>query len=126
MVSGPNYSADAEGSVPLILFPEGCAYRHFAITALRDHKRPWHLSFVSPSFDCLKSAAVEGMGITVLARALVAPPLRVVRHGSPLPIIELAYSFGRRSNSRVVNELANYLAERLTNAGTTLAPQMAS
>jgi DNA-binding transcriptional LysR family regulator len=33
---------------------------------------------------------------------------------------------GRRSNSRVVNELANYLAERLTNAGTTLAPQMAS
>jgi DNA-binding transcriptional LysR family regulator len=128
-VSGPNYSADAEDPVPLILFPEGCAYRHFAITALRDHKRPWHLSFVSPSFDCLKSAAVEGMGITVLARALVAPPLRVVRHGlrlPPLPTIELAYSFGRRSNSRVVSELANYLAERLTNAGTMLASPMAS
>jgi DNA-binding transcriptional LysR family regulator len=128
-VSGPNYSADAADSVPLILFPEGCAYRHFAITALRDHKRPWHLSFVSPSFDCLKSAAVEGMGITVLARALVAPPLRVVRHGlrlPPLPTIELAYSFGRRSNSRLVGELANYLAERLTNAGSMLAPQMAS
>src|SRR6516164_10995007 len=127
-VSGPNYSADAADSVPLILFPEGCAYRNCAVAALRDHKQAWHLSFVSPSFECLKSAAVEGMGITVLARALVAPPLRVVRHGlrlPQLPTIELAYSFGR-SNSRVVGELAHYLADSLVNAGTTLAPRMVS
>ena len=64
---GPNYAPDADSSVPLILFPEGCAYRRCAVNALKDHKRPWHLSFVSPSFECLKSAAVEGMGITVLA-----------------------------------------------------------
>jgi DNA-binding transcriptional LysR family regulator len=118
-VSGPNYVPDAECSIPLILFPEGCAYRHCAITALRDHNRPWHMSFVSPSFECLKSAAVEGMGITVLARALVTPPLRVVGHGlrlPQLPTVELAYSFGRRSNSRVVSELANYLADSLTDA----------
>ena len=80
--------------MPLILFPEGCAYRRFAVAALQDHKRPWHLSFVSPSFECLKSAAVEGMGLTVLARALVTPPLRVVRHGMrlpQLPSVELVY-----------------------------------
>jgi hypothetical protein len=37
-----------------------------------------------------------------------------------LPTVELVYSFGRRSNSnsRVVSELANYLADSLTNAGT--------
>ena len=128
-VSGPNYSADTADSVPLILFPEGCAYRNCAVAALSDHKQSWHLSFVSPSFECLKSAAVEGMGITVLARALVTPPLRVVRHGlrlPQLPTIELAYSFGRRSNSRLVGELAHYLADSLVNAGTTTAPRMAS
>ena len=128
-VSGPNYSADAADSVPLILFPEGCAYRNCAVAALSDHKQSWHLSFVSPSFECLKSAAVEGMGITVLARALVTPPLRVVRHGlrlPQLPTIELAYSFGRRSNSRPVSELAHYLADSLVNAGTTTAPRLAS
>jgi DNA-binding transcriptional LysR family regulator len=115
--------------VPLILFPEGCAYRRCAVAALKDHKRPWHLSFVSPSFECLKSAAVEGMGITVLARALVAPPLRVVRHGlrlPQLPSVELVYSYGRRSNSRVVSELANYLADSLTNAGTMHPASMTS
>jgi DNA-binding transcriptional LysR family regulator len=128
-VSGPNYSPDSADSVPLILFPEGCAYRHNAISALRDHKRPWHVSFVSPSFECLKSAAVEGMGITVLALALVTPPLRVVRHGlrlPQLPTVELAYSFGRRSNSRVVGELANYLVDSLANAGTSRLPRKAS
>ena len=119
-VSGPNYSPDAASPMPLILFPEGCAYRRCAIAALKDHKQPWHVSFVSPSFECLKSAAVEGMGITVLARALVTAPLRVVRHGvrlPQLPAVELAYSFGRRSNSRVVGELANYLVDSLTNVG---------
>ncbi len=128
-VSGPNYASDIGDSVPLILFPEGCAYRHCAVAALRDHRRPWHVSFVSPSFECLKSAAVEGMGITVLARALVTPPLRVVRHGlrlPQLPTVELAYSFGARSNSRVVSELANYLADSLTNAGNLRGPQTIS
>ena len=128
-VSGSNYSPDSADSVPLILFPEGCAYRHNAISALRDHKRPWRVSFVSPSFECLKSAAVEGMGITVLARALVTPPLRVVRHGvrlPQLPAVELVYSFSRRSNSRVVGELANYLVDSLANAGTSRLPRKAS
>ena len=118
-VSGPNYVPDAASSIPLVLFPEGCAYRRCAVTALKDHKRPWHVSFVSPGFECLKSAAVEGMGITVLARALVTPPLQVIGHGlglPQLPTVELAYSFGRRSNSRVVSELANYLADSLTGA----------
>ena len=50
---------------------------------------------------------------------LVAPPLRIVRHGMrlpQLPTVELVYSHGRRSNSRVVSELAIYLADSLRNA----------
>jgi DNA-binding transcriptional LysR family regulator len=123
-VSGPNFVPDSHVSLPLILFPEGCAYRRFAVAALKDHKRPWHLSFVSPSFELLRSAAVEGMGITVLARALVAPPLQVVKHSlrlPQLPTVELAYSQGRRSNWRVVSELANYLADSLTGAAAPRA-----
>ena len=129
-VSGPNFAPEAQESVPLVLFPEGCAYRRCAIAALQENRRQWHLSFVSPSFECLKTAAVEGMGITVLARALVAPPLRIVRHDlrlPQLPTVELVYSQGRRSNSRVVSELANYLAESLTNTGAgRAAPLLAS
>jgi DNA-binding transcriptional LysR family regulator len=116
---GPNFSPDTLSSLPLIMFPEGCAYRRLAIASLKSHERQWHLSFVSPSFDCLKSAAVEGLGVTVLARALVAPPLRVISHepGLPqLPSVELAYTRGKRSNSRAVSELTNYLTDKLTNS----------
>jgi DNA-binding transcriptional LysR family regulator len=118
-VAGPHYSPEAPNSLPLILFPEGCAYRRLAISALKDQSRRWHLSYVSPSFECLKSAAIEGLGVTVLARALASPPLRVIHHGlslPQLPAVELAYSRGKRSNSRVVAELANFLADSLANS----------
>jgi hypothetical protein len=40
--------------------------------------------------------------------------------------VELVYSYGRRSNSRVVSELAHYLADSLTNAGSTPAARVPS
>lgn len=123
-VSAANFAPTSSESVPLIVFPEGCAYRRHAIAALQEQKRPWHLSFVSPSFECLRSAAMEGMGVTVLARALVAPPLRVISHRlrlPELPTVELVYSQGRRTNARVVSELATYLADNLANSGSAAA-----
>ena len=120
-VAGANYLPDALQSIPLILFPEGCAYRRCAIAALGGEKRNWHLSFVSPSFELLRAAATEGMGITVLARSLVTAPLRIISHNvrlPELPTVELVYSQGRHTNSRVVGELATYLADSLTNCIT--------
>lgn len=121
-VASPTFVPDIGASMPLVLFPEGCAYRRSAQTALKDHERPWHMSFVGPSFECLRAAAIEGMGITVLARALVSAPLRVLGPGfglPPLPAVEVVYAYGRRTNSRVVSELANFLADSLANSGVT-------
>lgn len=115
-VGGPSYAPESHESVPLILFPEGCAYRRFAISALQDSERLWHISFVAPSFECVRAAVLEGLGITVLARALVAPPLRILTQGiglPQLPAVELAYSKNIRGNIEVVSELANYLASNL-------------
>jgi DNA-binding transcriptional LysR family regulator len=124
-VAGANYVPDANDSMPLILFPEGCAYRRCAIAALGEERRDWHLSFVSPSFELLRAAAIEGMGITVLARSLVTAPLRIISSNvrlPELPTVELVYSQGRRTNSRVVSELATYLADNLISARTSSKP----
>ncbi|MDA9406228.1 LysR substrate-binding domain-containing protein [Bradyrhizobium sp. CCBAU 45384] len=118
-VAGPNFECDEMNSIPLVLFPEGCLYRRCALASLKLHGSPSHISFVGPGFDSLKSAAIDGMGITVLARALVKPPLKIVPHGlrlPQLPAVELAYSQSQRSNSRVVNELTNHLADSLAMA----------
>jgi DNA-binding transcriptional LysR family regulator len=122
--AGRNFTPALDSSIPLILFPEGCAYRRFTISALRKSRRSWHISFVSPSFECLKTAVAENHGITVLARTLVSAPMREVGHQvglPPLPTIELAYMYGHKHRSRVVTELTHYLANSLTN---TDAPQM--
>lgn len=121
-VAGGNYVPTVQQSLPLVLFPEGCTYRRLAVSALRAHGCPWHISFVSPSFECLRTAVVEGLGVTVLARALVAPPMRIVSHsvGLPsLPPIELVYAYGRKNRSRVVTELARHLIDSLTAANPT-------
>lgn len=119
-VCGPNYSLN-EASIPLVLFPEGCAYRRHAIAALRVDGRRWHLSFASPSFECLRTATIEGLGVSVLARALVSSPLRIVRQDllPRLPAVELAYRYGRRTNSRTVGELAAFLADKLATRDLT-------
>jgi len=113
-VSGPNYSGDDNQSVPLILFPEGCAYRRFAIAALKDHTRAWHLSFVSPSFECLKSAAVEGMGnyraCPCAGRAAAAdrPPWHA---SATVTDGELSILTAGGATRESVSELASYLAD---------------
>ena len=119
-VSGPNYVPESGATVPMVLFPEGCTYRRSAQNALRSRNRKWQLSYVGPSFECLRTAAIEGMGVTVLGRALVEAPLRVLgpSYGLPaLPAVEVAYAFGRRSRARVVSELALFLADGLSNSG---------
>jgi DNA-binding transcriptional LysR family regulator len=119
-VARSNFTPASKQSLPLILFPEGCTYRRLALSALRGHNMRFHISFVSPSFECLKTAVVEGLGITVLARALVSTPMRVVGHRAglpPLPLVEVAYMYGHEERARVVMELAHFLADNLNDAG---------
>ncbi|MDA9540813.1 LysR family transcriptional regulator [Bradyrhizobium sp. CCBAU 21362] len=126
-VTGPHFECEEMDSIPLVLFPEGCAYRRCALASLKAHGSPSHISFVGPSFESLKSAAIDGMGITVLARALVKSPLKIVPHGGrlpQLPAVELAYSQSQRSNSSVVNELTNHLADSLAMADQAPADRL--
>lgn len=118
-VTGQNVALPPIDSVPLVLFPEGCTYRRLAVDQLRKVGRPWHLSFVSPSFECLRTAICEGLGVTVLARALLTPEMRVVDHVTdlpPLPQVDLVYAHGRDSKTREVCELTDFLISSLNNA----------
>ena len=108
----------------LVLFPEGCTYRRVAIEGLRRKGRPWNLSFVSPSFECLRTAIDEGLGITVLARALVTPEMQIVDHaaGLPkLPAVDLVYVRAPEGRRREVDELSEFLIASLNEAMVPMA-----
>ncbi len=107
----------------MILLPEGCAYRRCAIAALKASKSAHSTSALLAqalnAFGRLLSAA---WGNPVLARVPVAPPPRIVSLSAmlpDLPAIDLVYTQGRRSNSRVLGELATYLADNLANTPVT-------
>jgi len=53
-------------TLSLVLAPQPCIYRARALAALDKAKRPWHISYTSPSLAGTLAAVQAGLGITVL------------------------------------------------------------
>ncbi|WP_245929552.1 LysR family transcriptional regulator [Brenneria roseae] len=78
--------------IPLITFPEGCVIRTCAIQALERAGKPYFLSYVSASFENIRSAAANGLGIGLLPQKAVTGDLQVLSsaYGAPgVPAIQL-------------------------------------
>jgi DNA-binding transcriptional LysR family regulator len=71
--------------VPLVAYPEGCAYRMAMLKALNLAERPWRLALDSPSLAAIEGAVRAGLGITVMAERTVPPGLAALPPSSGLP-----------------------------------------
>lgn len=102
--------------LPLALHPAGCQFRQAALTALDKAKRPWRLSYVSPSLSALAGAAVAGLAVIVSKGRTVPRGLVVLDQddGMPaLPSFEIALHRAPRSKNQAVVALADHLADAL-------------
>jgi len=61
-----NSDIHKEHPLPLILYPPGCAYRTRALTALESAGIPWRIAFETPDWQSIRTAAKEGLGVTLL------------------------------------------------------------
>lgn len=79
--------AKDENGIRIVCYPEGCLYRRSMLTALQRDGRPFQIVYTSPSLSGLEAAVGAGFGLTVLARRIVPPALRVMEaaHGLPRP-----------------------------------------
>ncbi|WP_353117399.1 LysR substrate-binding domain-containing protein [Nitratidesulfovibrio sp.] len=68
-------AADSDGVLPLVLFPEGCAYRDLAVAALASAGRPWRVAVVSATLPALTAAVLGGAGVAPLPASAVASAL---------------------------------------------------
>jgi len=88
------YAADqplpANEPLPLAVFPEPCAYRESAITALSKADRPWRIVFESGSMAGCLSAARAGFAITIIADSQRSESLRVLGVEDGLPKLPAA------------------------------------
>lgn len=97
-----------EKPLSLVLSPQPCIYRARALAALDRAKKPWHISYTSPSLAGTLAAVKAGLGITVLPANMLPHGIHPIRKEMKLP--ELADA-----------EIALLKRDDLTKAGEMLA-----
>ncbi|HXM30523.1 MAG TPA: LysR family transcriptional regulator [Chthoniobacterales bacterium] len=96
--------------IPLVAFPDGCAYRRAALSALKRRKKSTFFSYISASYENIRSAVSAGLGIGVLPLGAVAGDHVVLtaKDGFPdLPPVHLMLMY--RSPEPVFDQFADML-----------------
>ena len=76
---------NADETLRIVCYPEGCLYRRNMLTALQRDGRNFELVYSSPSLSGIEAAVSTGFGITVLAERFVSGKFRklAARHNLP-------------------------------------------
>ena len=75
----------AEKTLSLVLSPKPCIYRARALAALDRARKPWHLTYTSPSLAGTIAAVKAGLGITVLPANMLPAGIHSVQKKLKLP-----------------------------------------
>lgn len=74
-----------EEPLSLVVSPQPCIYRARALAALDRAKKPWHISYTSPSLAGTLAAVKAGLGITVMPANMLPPGIHPLRCEGKLP-----------------------------------------
>ncbi|PHM49696.1 transcriptional regulator [Xenorhabdus miraniensis] len=96
--------------IPLVIFPKGCVIRQYATKMLDHVNKPYFFSYVSSSFEDIRSAISHGLGIGLLPRSALTDDQCVLstKHGVPsAPAIQLILHVADQSDLHT--HFADYL-----------------
>jgi len=105
-----------QGSLPLVVFAQGCLYRNHAIHSLEASGRDWHIAFASQSLISIQAAVSANLGISLLPSSAVQDDHRVLLDQPGLsapPATELALLSATRLLPVAQQHLVDYLIEQL-------------
>lgn len=83
-VGSDNFVLEEE-PLSLVLSPHPCIYRARALAALDRAKRPWHISYTSPSLAGTTAAVKAGLGISVLPANMLPGGIHPIGMEATLP-----------------------------------------
>ena len=96
--------------LPLVAFPDGCAYRRAALATLEKRAKPSFFAYTSASYENIRNAVSAGLGIGILPACATTPDhfILTASEGFPkLPNVRLMLRY--RSRGRVLSQLAEVL-----------------
>lgn len=104
------------GSLPLVVFAQGCLYRDHAIHSLEACGRDWHIAFASQSLISIQAAVSANLGISLLPATALQNDHCVLKDIPGLdapPPTELALVSAKRLLPLAQQHLVDYLIEQL-------------
>lgn len=101
-----------EASLSLVLSPQPCIYRSRALAALDKAKKPWRISYTSPSLAGTIAAVKAGLGITVLPANMLPSGIHPLRKLPELADAEIAL-MKRKDLSKASEMLVEHIVHSL-------------
>lgn len=104
----------SEATLSLVLSPKPCIYRARALAALDRARKPWRLTYTSPSLAGTLAAVKAGLGITVLPSNMLPAGISPVRSKLKLPTLaDAEIALLKRDN---LNKIGEVLTEHLVHS----------
>lgn len=105
--------------VPLVVHPEGCAYRERMIEALKSAGRPWRIAYSGPGIAGLQNAVQSGVGVSALTGPTMTEGMRALGEDEGFPSLKeirvgLFYNHPRLSEAGL--HLVSHLVAKLDEA----------
>ncbi|WP_298364835.1 LysR substrate-binding domain-containing protein [Azospirillum sp.] len=86
-VAAGGFHADPETPLPLALLDAPCMFRQHGIDRLDGDRRPWRITFTSPSLSGLWAAVAAGLGVTIRTPLGLPDTLAILDPGHGLPAL---------------------------------------
>lgn len=115
-VANPAHAFHSRSPVPLIAAPEGCVYRARMLQALDAAAWSSRIVYTCASFGGIRAGVLAGLGMTVLGRSIVQPPLEIVHPEERLPAlppVQVRLHYDRSGTSPAIARLVEFMSSNL-------------
>jgi DNA-binding transcriptional LysR family regulator len=97
----------AKDSLPLAVYSHDCQYRKWAMEALEQINRPFHVAYMSPSIAGILAAVRSGLAVAPVARSVAGEEVQIIGPEDEFPVLPVAdvclYGKGSLTNPLVAN-----------------------
>lgn len=112
---GEGSLANPQGTLSLVLAPDGCVYRSRVISKLKQQTKQWRISYTNADLSGITAAIKQGLGISALAKSSVPRQLDIIKHKHlpELGAIKICLFKGNSQHPQASKKLAEFIQSKL-------------
>jgi len=114
--AGAGFLLRPDRPVPLVLFPDGCIFRKWALAQLKKRRRDHRIVLTSRSMPAIQAAVGSGLGIAVMAQSCVPEGALVFGAAEgfeELPMVTITLAASPNADAAVLQRLAGTMRDDL-------------